>query len=111
MAEAATLNLKISPEVKDSAEIVLSRLGVPMETAVDIFLKQIALTGGIPFTITLPKAPAGVNADIMSSSQIADMLDEGLSDIDNGKVRQAGEAFSQFKKGVPKGIPIKGEMR
>ena len=99
MEKTATLNIRINPDVKNSAEKVLSQLGVPMATAIDMFLKQIALTGGIPFAVTLPKAPKSVNADMMSPSQIRDKLDEGLSDIDNGRVRPAREAFMRFKEG------------
>lgn len=64
MEKTATLNLQVNPEVKKSAEVVLYQLGVPMATAVDMFLKQITLTGGIPFAVTLPKAPESVNSDI-----------------------------------------------
>ena len=99
MEKSATLNLRISPEVKKSAEKVLSQLGVPMATAIDIFLKQVALTGGIPFAVTLPKAPNSVNADIMSASLIREKLNEGMSDIENGRVHPAGEVFARFKEG------------
>lgn len=99
MEKNATLNIRISPEVKRSAEVVLSKLGVPMATAIDMFLKQVTLTGGIPFAVTLPKAPASINADMMTSSQIRDKLNEGLSDIENGRVRPAREVFKRFKDG------------
>ena len=99
MEKTSTLNLKIHPEVKKSAEKVLSQLGIPMATAIDIFLKQVTLTGGIPFTVALPKAPNNINADIMSTSQIRDKLNEGLSDIDCGRVRPAREAFARFREG------------
>jgi addiction module RelB/DinJ family antitoxin len=97
MEKNATLNIRINPEVKKSAETVLSQLGVPMATAIDMFLKQVTLTGGIPFVVALPQAPVSVNADMMSSSQIRDKLNEGLSDIDNGRVRPAREAFARFR--------------
>ena len=99
MEKNATLNIRISPEVKKSAETVLSQLGVPMATAIDMFLKQVTLTGGIPFAVTLPKAPDRVNMDMMSTSQIRDMLNEGLSDIDYGRVDPAREAFARFRDG------------
>jgi addiction module RelB/DinJ family antitoxin len=95
----ATLNIRINPEVKRSAEKVLSQLGVPMATAIDMFLKQITLTGGIPFAVTLPKAPDFLNADMMSTSQIRDMINEGLSDIASGRVRPAKETFARFRGG------------
>jgi len=98
MEKTATLNLRVSPEDKKSAEIVLSKLGIPMATAVGMFLKQVALTGSIPFSIALPKAPSSVNADMMNASQIRDKLNEGLSDIDSGRVRPAREVFEQFRK-------------
>jgi len=93
MEKNSTLNIRINPEVKKSAEMVLSQLGVPMATAIDIFLKQVALTGGIPFAVTLPKAPDSLNIDLMSASQIRSKLSEGLSDIAAGKVHDAKEVF------------------
>ena len=99
MEKTATLNLRVNPEVKKSAEMVLSQLGVPMATAIDMFLKQIMLTGGIPFAVTLPKAPNSINTDVMSVSQIRHKLDDGLSDIESGNERPAREAFAQFREG------------
>lgn len=46
MEKTATLNLRVNPNVKERAEAVLSRLGVPMSTAIDMYLNQISLTGG-----------------------------------------------------------------
>jgi addiction module RelB/DinJ family antitoxin len=99
MEKSATLNLRVNPDVKKSAEMILSQLGVPMATAIDMFLKQIMLTGGIPFAVTLPKTPYDINADNMSVSQIRDMLNEGLADIETGNERFARDAFAQFKEG------------
>ncbi len=50
MGKSATLNLRVNPVVKERAEKVLSQLGVPMSTAIDMYLNQISLTGGIPFS-------------------------------------------------------------
>ena len=47
MEKSTTLNLRVNPTVKMQAEDVLKQLGVPMATAVDMFLRQITLTGGI----------------------------------------------------------------
>ncbi len=68
MAEkTATLNLRVNPTVKEQAEKVLSRLGIPMSIAIDMYLNQISLTGGIPFAVTLPKVPDAINADLMTN--------------------------------------------
>ena len=99
MEKTATLNLRINPDVKSSAENVLSQLGVPMSTAVDMFLKQVSLTGGIPFPITLPKAPDKINTEKMNALQIRKLIDEGLDDKESGRTRPAKEAFAKHRRG------------
>ena len=47
MEKSATLNLRVNPTLKSDAETILSRLGIPMSTAVDMFLNQVVLVGGI----------------------------------------------------------------
>ena len=61
MEKTATLNLRVNPTLKQDAENILGRLGIPMSTAVDMFLNQIVLKGGIPFAVTLPKAPEAID--------------------------------------------------
>ena len=43
MEKTATLNLRVNPTVKGRAEEVLSRLGIPMSTAINMYLNQISL--------------------------------------------------------------------
>ena len=56
MEKTQMLNVRVSPIVKQQAEDVLKQLGIPMATAIDMYLRQITLTGGIPFPLSLPKA-------------------------------------------------------
>jgi addiction module antitoxin, relB/dinJ family len=95
MEKTATLNLRVNPTVKEQAEIVLSRLGVPMSTAINMYLNQISLTGGIPFAVTLPKAPEDINADVMTDEEIHAKLQNGYDDVKAGKVKKAAEALKR----------------
>ena len=95
MEKTATLNLRVNPTVKEQAEIVLSRLGVPMSTAINMYLNQISLTGGIPFAVTLPKAPEDINADVMTDEEIHVKLQSGYDDVKAGRVKKAAEAFKR----------------
>ena len=97
MEKSMTLNLRVNPVVKQQAEDVLKQLGIPMATAIDMYLRQIKLTGGIPFSVSLPKAPAAVNADAMSTDQIHMELMAGYDDLKAGNVQDAGEAFVRFR--------------
>lgn len=98
MEKTTTLNLRVNPDVKRRAEEVLSQIGMPMSTAIDIYLKQIAMIGGIPFAVTLPKAPVSINADLMTVDDIHVKLKEGYNDIKKGNVHDASIAFQKFRE-------------
>ena len=94
MEKTATLNLRVSPQVKADAEKVLSRLGIPMSTAINMYLNQIALTGGIPFPVMIPTAPPTVNADLMDDVTLNDKLMRGINDVKAGRVHDAAEVLA-----------------
>ena len=95
MEKTATLNLRVNPTVKERAEKVLSQLGVPMSTAIDMYLNQISLTGGIPFSVSLP---VSIHADAMTTEEIHQKLEKGYNDIAAGRVQNAAEAFAKFRE-------------
>ncbi|NLV16133.1 MAG: type II toxin-antitoxin system RelB/DinJ family antitoxin [Syntrophomonadaceae bacterium] len=98
MEKSTTLNLRVNPMVKQQAENVLKQLGVPMATAVDMFLRQITLTGGIPFDVSLPKAPATINADTMTVEHLRAELMAGYEDMRQGNTQEAPDAFAKFRE-------------
>ena len=98
MEKSATLNLRINPTLKSEAETVLSRLGIPMSTAVDMFLNQVVLVGGIPFSVTLPKAPADIDASQMTDEALHTKLQKGDGDYRAGRTKNATEAFKKFSE-------------
>ncbi len=98
MEKTATLNLRVNPAVKERAESVLSKLGVPMSVAIDMYLNQISLTGGIPFPVTLPKVPDEINMDAMTEEQLQTKLKKGYDDIEAGKIHNAADAFAEFRE-------------
>ena len=98
MEKTATLNLRVNPTVKRRAEEVLSRLGIPMSTAIDMYLNQISLTGGIPFAVTLPKVPNSINMDLMTTDELHAKLQRGYDDIEAGNVQNAASAFVKFRE-------------
>lgn len=98
MGKTATLNLRVNPDVKENAESVLVQLGIPMATAIEMYLKQIALVGGIPFPVVLPKAARTVNTEMMSVEQIHQKLEKGYADIEKENVEDAASAFAAFRE-------------
>ena len=98
MEKTATLNLRVNPTLKQNAEEVLSKLGVPMSTAIDIYLNQIVLVGGLPFSVTLPNAPETIDATRMTDTQIHDKIQRGYNDYKEGRVQDAAGAFAKFRE-------------
>jgi DNA-damage-inducible protein J len=51
MTKTASLNIRLDPEVKKTAEAVYSHYGLSLAEAVTVFLHQSCNVGGMPFEI------------------------------------------------------------
>lgn len=98
MEKTATLNLRVNPIAKQRAEAVLKELGIPMATAMDMYLNQIYLVGGIPFSVTLPKEMRTADLDSQSAESVELKLRAGVENAMAGHFRNAAEAFSDHKR-------------
>lgn len=96
MEKTATLNLRINPALKKEAEEVLGKLGIPMSTAIDLYLNQIVLVGGIPFSVTIPQMPKSIDVSQMSREEIHEKLRKGYDDYLKGNYKDAGEVFEEL---------------
>lgn len=96
MEKTATLNLRVSPEVKSEAENVLSQLGISMSTAVTMFLRQVALSGGLPFTPQLPRAPRSVDLDHIDDELLAELIEQRVSEASAGRTVSLEDARARL---------------
>lgn len=55
MEKSSIIHTRVSPEVKAECEEIFEKLGITTSYAVSLFLNQVSLKGGIPFSVTLPK--------------------------------------------------------
>lgn len=67
----ANLNIRTEKEIKESAEIVLSQLGLTMSAAVNIFLRQVIRENGIPFELKLKEPNTATIEAIQEARLIA----------------------------------------
>ncbi len=70
MAKTETLHVRVDPITKQSADELLATLGMSTAEAIHIFLHQIVLRGGLPFSVTLPKPNAETHAAIEETEAI-----------------------------------------
>ena len=98
MARTANVFARVEPEVKEQAEQVLDRLGIPMSNAVGMFLKQIVLQRGIPFEMKLPSYDEPIAYQALTKEQFNAEIKKGMEDIKAGKVYSADEIEAEMKR-------------
>ena len=98
MARTANVFARVEPEVKEQAEQVLERLGIPMSNAVGMFLRQIVLQRGIPFEMKLPAYEEPVAYGSLTKEQFNAEIEKGMEDIKAGRVYSADEVEAEMKR-------------
>lgn len=96
-SKTANLYARIEPDVKEQAESILSSLGIPISSAINMFYKQIILQRGIPFDVKLP-TPQPVNMAALSEEQLNAELEKGYTDMLEGRTKPAGKVFADIRK-------------
>lgn len=96
-AKSANLYARIEPDVKEQAESILSALGIPASTAINMFYKQIILNRGLPFEVKIPAA-GPVDVSELSEAELNAELEKGYADMKAGRTRPARQAFADIRK-------------
>ncbi|EKU70557.1 type II toxin-antitoxin system RelB/DinJ family antitoxin [Selenomonas sp. F0473] len=68
----ATVSARVEYDVKKEAEDILRSLGIPVSVVINALYRQIIERNGIPFSLTLPKAPRTL--DTMSDEEVDNRL-------------------------------------
>jgi len=97
MARTSNVFARVEPEVKKQAEQVFSKLGIPMSNAVEIFLRQVIISGGFPFDVRIPREKP-IAYGVLSKGEFDMELEKGMEDIREGKVFTADEVEAEMKK-------------
>jgi len=97
MSKSANLYTRIEPDVKERAEKILSTLGIPASSAINMFYKQIILQRGIPFELKLPKENP-LDMSTMTDEALSKELEKGYADVKEGRVKEAKEVFNNIRK-------------
>jgi DNA-damage-inducible protein J len=70
MVKTANLNIRIDPQTKQGAEQLYSTFGITISDAVNIFLRQSLLVGGLPFKMKQPRYNTETEAAIQEARDI-----------------------------------------
>jgi DNA-damage-inducible protein J len=70
MSKTASLNIRIDPETKSGAEQLFGSFGITVTDAVNMFLRQSLMVGGLPFELKQPRYNSATEAAIQESRDI-----------------------------------------
>lgn len=98
MPKDASITIRMDRDVKEKSEKILKQLGLPMSTAIDLFLNQVILTGGIPFDITLPQSPTHLNWDQMTQEEFREKILQAYQDALLGQRTEASEFLAKLNE-------------
>ena len=93
--KTANVTARVQPEIKEQAEAVLDRIGIPVSVLIDTLYRQIIMTGGIPYSLTVPRAPT---IDSMSKEQFDAMMQAGYDEAQEGVGLSVEEAFKKVRE-------------
>ena len=94
MQKNDTIHVRVNEDVKINAEETLTMLGMTLSEAINLFLCQVSLTGGLPFDVRLPMPKEVI---LHSRADLVQKLEEAESDIQNGKVSSAADVFGRVR--------------
>jgi addiction module RelB/DinJ family antitoxin len=96
MAKNETLHIRVNENVKTNAEKTLDLLGLSISEAINLFLHQIPLVGGLPFDVKVPLAPESII--VRSKEDLHEKLGVGIEQIKAGNVIDADVVMARLKE-------------
>lgn len=92
--KSANVTARVQPEIKQQAEVVLEKIGLPVS---DISYREIIMTGGVPYSLTVPNLPT---RDSMTNANFNAMMEKGYHQAKTGEGISADEAFEKIREGI-----------
>lgn len=94
-AKTANVTARIQPDIKEQAEAILDRLGIPVSVFIDMTYRQVIMREGVPFSLEIPdKLPT---RDSLTKAEFDSMMETGLTQAKTTDSLSVNEAFTQLK--------------
>ncbi|MEW6080191.1 MAG: type II toxin-antitoxin system RelB/DinJ family antitoxin [Bacillota bacterium] len=96
--KTANVLARVEPEIKEKAEAIMSKLGVPASVVINMLYKQIVMTKSIPFPLSLPAVPKAL--DEMDATAFDAIMQNGLNEAKSDRSRPASEVLADLRRGL-----------
>lgn len=97
MERTSNIYVRVEPNIKEQAEAVLDRLGIPMSNAVSIFLRQVIMQNGLPFEVKIPKN-SPLSIENLSREEFNTQMLKAEEDFNEGKTYSMTEVEKALEK-------------
>lgn len=94
VTKSANVTARVQPEIKQQAEAVLEKIGLPVS---NISYRQIIMTGGVPYSLTVPNLPT---RDSMTDAEFNTIMEKGYHQAKTGEGISVYEAFEKIRDGI-----------
>ena len=96
--KTANVTARIQPEIKESAEAILEKLGIPVSVFIDMTYRQVIANNGVPFSVSIPRTIT--TRDEMTDTQFDSIMERGLMQAKSDDSRLEKDVFADLKKKV-----------
>lgn len=93
--KSANVTARIQPDIKEQAEVILAKLGIPVSIFIDMAYRQVIIKEGVPFSLSVSHAP--VSRDSLSKVEFDGIMQKGPMQAKNDEALTVDEAFKQLK--------------
>ena len=94
----ATVSARVEFDVKNKAEDILQKLGIPVSVVINSLYRQIIYQHGIPFSLTVPEEPKTV--DTMSDTELNAKLAHSYDQSIRGEGRPFADVFDEIERSL-----------
>ena len=98
MSKTASVFTRVDPAIKAQAESVLDQLGISMATAMEIYLRQIALQRKIPFEMKLPEVNKPIAYGSLTDEQFDALMNQAAKSYVDGQCTDVADFRAEITK-------------
>ncbi len=97
-ARSANVMARVEPDIKEQAEMIMSKLGLSTSSVINALYRQIIYKNGLPFSLTLPSTvPA---RDTMTDAEFDAMMAHSLAQAKSDEGVSLDEAFALLEGSI-----------
>ncbi len=101
-SRTANVTARVEPEIKEQAEAVMAKLGLPVSTVINMLYREIILWDGLPFRPSVPQRVPKAR-DEMTEEEFNARMAVGYEQAKKGMSRPADEVFERLRREIENG--------